>query len=178
QFRKSGKPLVAYLKGPGTREYYLATACDRIYMGPEEYLDVKGLRAEMMFFRGTLDKLGVQMEVEHAGKYKDFGDMFTRADMSPETKEVLNSVLDDAYSRLVSVIATARKKSPEEIRATIDEGPFLAKQAAAKGLVDSLIYEDQMFGKLQTRLKSSDLKKVSHRDYVKVPASSLNLEGG
>src|SRR5207247_11265574 len=60
----------------------------------------------------------------------------------------------------------------------IDDGPFLAKQAAAKGLVDELIYEDQMFGKLQTRLKSSDLKKVSHRDYVKVPASSLNLEGG
>src|SRR5260370_25204174 len=55
QFRKSGKPLVAYLQGAGTREYYLATAADRIYMGPEEYLDVKGLRAEMMFFKGALD---------------------------------------------------------------------------------------------------------------------------
>src|SRR2546425_796293 len=102
QFRKSGKPLVAYLKGPGTREYYLATAADRIYMGPEEYLDVKGLRAQMMFFKGTLDKLGVQVEIEHAGKYKDFGDMFERKDMSPETKEVLNSILDDVYGRLLS----------------------------------------------------------------------------
>src|SRR6266550_6932508 len=102
QFRKSGKPLVAYLKGAGTREYYLATAADHIYMGPEELLDLKGMRAQMMFFRGTLDKLGVQMEIEHAGKYKDFGDMFTRSDMSPETKEVLNSVLDDAYGRLLS----------------------------------------------------------------------------
>src|SRR5437879_8182130 len=121
KFRKSGKPLVAYLKGPGTREYYLATACDRIYMGPEEYLDVKGLRAAMMFFRGTLDKLGVQIEVEHVGKYKDFGDMFERKDMSPETKEVMNSILDDIYGRLLSTIATARKKSVEEIRATIDD---------------------------------------------------------
>src|SRR5215475_11239123 len=71
KFRKSGKPLVAYLKGPGAREYYLATAADRIYMGPEEYLDLKGLRAEVIYLKGTLDKLGVQVDVEHAGKYKD-----------------------------------------------------------------------------------------------------------
>jgi protease IV len=177
QFRKSGKPLVAYLKGPGTREYYLATACDRIYMGPEEYLDVKGLRAEMMFFRGTLDKLGVQIEVEHVGKYKDFGDMFERKDMSPETKEVTNTILDDVYGRLLSTIATARKKSVEEIRATIDEGPFLAQPSVSKGLIDSLRYEDQMFGELKDRLKSGEIHKLSHRDYLKVSPASLGLEG-
>src|SRR6266852_6879152 len=173
KFRKSGKPLVAYLRGPRTREYYLASAADRIYMGPEEYLDVKGLRAAMMFFKGTLDKLGVQMEIEHAGKYKDFGDMFERTDMSPETKEVMNSVLDDAYGRLLSTLASARNKTVEEIRATIDEGPFLANQAIAKGLIDSLRYEDQMFGELKDRLKSGEIKKLSHRDYMKVTAASL-----
>src|SRR6266478_5438305 len=110
QYRKSGKPLVAYLKGPTTREYYLASVADRIYMGPEEYLDVKGLRAAMMFFKGTLDKIGVQVEVEHAGKYKDFGDMFERTNMSEATKEVMNSVLDDVYGRLLSTIASAIKK--------------------------------------------------------------------
>jgi protease-4 len=178
QFRKSGKPLVAFLKGPGTREYYLATAADRIYMGPEEYLDVKGLRAEALYFRGTLDKLGVQVEVEHAGKYKDFGDMFTRKDMSPETKEVLNSVLDDVYGHLLSAIASSRKKTVEEIRATIDEGPFLAQPAVSKGLIDSLRYEDQMFGELKDRLKSGEINKLSSRDYMKVSASSLGLEGG
>ena len=58
---------------------------------------LKGLRAEMMYFKKTLDKIGVNVEVEHAGKYKDFGDMFTRTDMSPETREVINSVVDDLY---------------------------------------------------------------------------------
>ncbi len=177
RFRKSGKPLVAYLKGPTTREYYLASAADRIYMGPEEYLDVKGLRAAMMFFKGSLDKLGVQVEIEHAGKYKDFGDMFERTDMSAETKEVMNSVLDDVYGRLLSTLASARNKTVEEIRATIDEGPFLANQAVAKGLIDSLRYEDQMVGELKDRLKSGELKKLSHRDYMKVTAASLGLEG-
>ena len=177
QFRKSGKPLIAYLKGPTTREYYLATAADRIYMGPEEYLDVKGLRAEIMFFRSALDKLGVQVEIEHAGKYKDLGDMFERKDMSPETKEVMNSVLDDVYGRLLATIASARKKSVEEIRATIDEGPFLAQQAVSKGLIDELRYEDQMFGELKDRLKSGDIHKLSHRDYQRVTPASLGLEG-
>jgi protease-4 len=178
QFRKSGKPLVAYLKSAGTREYYLATAADHIYTGPEELLDVKGLRAQMMFFQGTLDKLGVEIEIEHAGKYKDFGDTFTRREMSPETEEVMNSVLDDVYGRLVGVIAASRKKSPEQVRAAIDQGPFLAEQALSNGLVDSLIYEDQMFGELQRRLKSENLPKIALKDYVKVPASTLDLEGG
>jgi protease-4 len=178
QFRKSGKPLVAYLNGPGTREYYLASAADRIYMDPEDYLDVKGLRAEIMYFRGTLDKLGVQVQVEHAGKYKDFGDMFTRKDMSPETKEVVNSILDDVYGRLISTIAASRKKTPEEIRAAIDEGPFLAQQAVSKGFIDSLRYEDQMFGELRDRLKSGELRRVAHREYMKVTPASLGLEGG
>src|ERR1035441_9926701 len=97
RFRKSGKPVVAYLREPGTREYYVALAADRIYLGPQEPLMLKGLRAESLSFKNTLDKLGVNVEVEHAGKYKDFGDMFTRADMSPETREVLNSVVADLY---------------------------------------------------------------------------------
>jgi protease-4 len=178
QFRKSGKPLVAYLKSAGTREYYLATAADRIHIGPEEVLDVKGLRAQMTFFKGTLDKLGVEVEIEHAGKYKDFGDMFTRKEMSPETEQVINSVLDDIYGRLVSVIAAARKKTPAQVRAMMDEGPFLAPQALQHGLVDSLIYEDQMFGELERRLKSTDLPKIALKDYVKVEPASLELEGG
>ena len=72
------------------------------------------------------------MDVEHAGKYKDFGDMFTRSDMSPETREVIDSVVDDLYGNLVARIAAARKKSPDEVRAIIDQGPFTA-HAGAEG---------------------------------------------
>ena len=67
-FKKSGKPLYAFLRAPGTREYYLATAADRVFMTPEDLLDVKGLRAELTYFKDTLDKLGVRIDVEHAGK--------------------------------------------------------------------------------------------------------------
>jgi protease-4 len=105
RFRKSGKPVYAYLRTPGTRDYYVAMAADRIYLGPEDPLMLKGLRAELMYFKNTLDKLGVAVEVEHAGKYKDFGDMFTRSGMSPETREVMSSVVADLYSNLVEKMA-------------------------------------------------------------------------
>ncbi len=90
QFRKSGKPVYAFLRAPGGREYYVSLPADRIYLGDEEPVYLKGLRAEIMYFKKSLDKLGVTVDVEHAGKYKDFGDMFTRTDMSPETREVID----------------------------------------------------------------------------------------
>ena len=101
KFKKSGKPVFAYLRQPGMREYYVACGADRIYLGPSEPVMVKGLRAEMMYFKKTLEKIGVTVDIEHAGKYKDFGDMFTRSDMSPETREVMTSVVDDLYGNLV-----------------------------------------------------------------------------
>ncbi|MCU1274146.1 MAG: signal peptide peptidase SppA, type [Bryobacterales bacterium] len=176
-FRKSGKLLYAYLKTPGAREYYLATAANRIYMDPEDELNLKGMRFELMYFKKTADKLGVQVEVEHAGKYKDFGDMFTRTSMSPETREVMTSIIDDLYGNLIQRIAAGRRKTPDEIRATIDDGPFLSTQARDKGLVDALLYEDQMFDELKGKLNAGELKKVSLRDYVKVPLSAAGLEG-
>src|SRR5271157_499241 len=124
EFRKSGKPLVAFLRGAGTHEYYLATAADRIYMTPEDMLDVKGLRVEGMYFKNSLDKLGVHADVVHAGKYKDFGDIFTRTDMSPETEEVLNQILDQYYNDLIRTIADGRKKDPRQVREAVDNGPL------------------------------------------------------
>jgi protease-4 len=176
KFKKSGKPVIAYLRQPGTREYYVAAAADRIYLGPSEPVMVKGLRAEMMYFKKTLDKIGVSVEIEHAGKYKDFGDMFTRSDMSPETREVMTSVVDDLYAGLVGGIAAGRKKTPDEVRAIIDQGPFTAPQALKAGLVDELRFEDQMWGELKDRLKAEP-SRVSMDKYSRVTTESLGLQG-
>jgi len=177
QFRKSGKPVYAYLRTPSAREYYLATAADRIYLGPADQMYVKGLRAEILYFKKTLDKLGVEIEVEHAGKYKDFGDMFSRTDMSPETREVMTGVVDDLYGNLVARIAAGRKKTPDEVRAIIDRGPFTAPQALKAGLVDALRFPDQMWGELRDRLKSGAPVKVALDKYAKVPLDAVGLEG-
>jgi protease IV len=177
QFRKSGKPLIAYLKTPNMRDYYMASACTKIYMSPTDELDLKGIGLELMYFKNTLDKLGVHVDVEHAGKYKDYGDQFTRSSMSPETNEVMTSLVEEFYGDLVNTIAKARNKSPEAIRATIDDGPFLAKQAKAQGLVDDLRYEDEAFGEIKTTLHQTELKKTTEQEYVSVPDGAVGMAG-
>jgi protease IV len=168
-FKKSGKPVYAYLRGAGMREYYVATAADRIYTSPEDELDVKGMRAELTYVKGTLDKLGVQMEFEHVGKYKDAPDMFTKTGPSPETREVIDALLDQFYGDFVSTVATARKKSEQDVRALIDTGPFAGPEALKGGLVDELAYEDQVFAKIKAAAKTSD-SKIGEHDYAKAPA--------
>jgi protease IV len=175
QFRKSGKPLIAYLQAPSAREYYMATACSKIYMSPVDLLDLKGVAFELLYFKNTLDKLGVHVDVEHAGKYKDYGDQFTKTSMSPETSEVMSSLADEIYSDLVNTVAKGRGKDPAAVRALIDNGPFLAKQAKANGLVDELRYEDEAFGELATTLHQKDIEKVTEQTYMDVPDAAAGL---
>ena len=165
KFKKSGKPVYAYLRGPGLREYYLASVADKIYFTPTDILYIKGLRAELTYYKGTLDKLGVQMEMEHAGKYKDALDSFVRTGMTPETREVMNSFLDDLYSQIISTIAGSRKKSDAEVRALIDEGPFLSKAAVEKGLIDATMFEDQFYDEVKKKVGGDELKKISIGEY-------------
>lgn len=176
QFRKSGKPIYAFLRAPGGREYYISLPADHIYLGDQEPVYLKGLRAEIMYFKKTLDKVGVTVDVEHAGKYKDYGDMFTRSDMSPETREVMTSLVTNLYGNLVDRIAAARKKTPDQVRALIDQGPFTASQALSAGLVDGMKFEDQMWGELGEKLGVTPIK-VNAAQYATVPPESAGLPG-
>jgi protease-4 len=165
-FKRSGKPVAAWLRAPGMREYYVAAAADRVYLSPEDMLDVKGLRIEAMYFKGTLDKLGIQMEVEHAGKYKDAGDVYSRTSMSPETREALNSILDELYPRVLGALAQGRHKRVEEVRALVDQGPFLAPKAQAAGLVDALEYRNRLMDRLAGEWKVERSSFVPERRYL------------
>ena len=164
-FKKSGKPVYAQLQGAGMREYYVASVADKIYDSPDDLVNVKGMRLETMYLKGALDKVGVAFEFDHIGRYKDAGDMFTRKDMSPETREVLNQVLDQLYGDFCKTVGNGRHKSPEDVEAAVNQGPFTASKAKDAGLVDVLAYEDQLFGELKKKVGAGDLSKLSLRTY-------------
>lgn len=166
-FKKSGKPVYAYLRSPGSHEYYLASAADKIYVSPDDEVDVKGFLLQALYFKGTLDKIGVQMQVDHIGRFKDAGDIYTRTNMSPESREVYSQVLDQIYGNFCSTIAQGRHKTADEIRSLVDMGPFLAGQAKAAGLIDELGYEDDVYSDLKKKLDISDLKKTGIRTYFR-----------
>src|SRR5947207_7285248 len=110
-FRTSGKPVYAYMETGLNKDYYIATACDKIFVPPPGELFTIGLAADVMFFIGSLDKLGIYPDMYQIGKYKSAGDMFTQKQMTKAHSEYINSLLDDLYGRYLEAIAKARKKS-------------------------------------------------------------------
>jgi protease IV len=180
-FRTSGKPVYAYLELGLNKEYYIATACDKIFVPPPGELFINGLAADVMFFRGSLDKLGIYPDIYQIGKYKSAGDMFTQKEMTDAHREYINSMLDDLFNRYVNTIAQARHKTPEEVRTLIDNAPYDADQAKAAGLIDEAMYRDQVDNELKKLLgqKQSDtLAAVRAVDYRDVSPESLGLNKG
>lgn len=180
-FRSSGKPVYAYLELGMNKEYYIATACDKIYVAPPGELFINGLAADVMFFRGSLDKLGIYPDMYQIGKYKSAGDMFTQKQMTDAHREYINSLLDDLFNRYVETIAKARGKSADEVRALIDNAPYSAAKAKEAGLIDSVAYRDELDKELKAKLgyKETDpLKIVRGSTYSEVEPDSLGLDKG
>jgi protease-4 len=180
-FRSSGKPVYAYMEYGMNKEYYIATACDKIYVAPPGELFITGLAADVMFFRGSLDKLGVYPDIFQIGKYKSAGDTFTQKQMTDAHRQYVNELLDDFYNRFIETTGKARGKSVEEMKALIDKAPYNARSAKAAGLIDGAAYRDEVDKELKKLLgykESEDLRLVRGSEYRQVDAQSLGLNKG
>jgi protease-4 len=163
------------------KEYYVATACDRIYVAPIGELATVGLAADVMSLGGSLEKLGIKADFYQIGKYKTAPEQYTRKSMSDANKEVLNSVLDEFFNRYVATIAATRHKSETDVRAIIDRAPLRAEEAKEAGLIDDAKYRDEVEGELKKRLGYKDADKlniVRESEYRRVEPESLKLDGG
>jgi len=180
-FRTSGKPVYAYVEFGLNKEYYIATACDKIIVPPPGELFINGLAADVMFFRGSLDKLGIYPDIYQIGKYKSAGDTFTQKQMTDAHREYINSLLDDLFNRYVNAIAQARHKTPEEVRTLIDNAPYSATKAKEVGLIDDALYRDDVEKQFKTMLGYKDTDTfvaVRGSDYRDVSPESLGLNKG
>lgn len=176
EFRKSGKSVVAFLEYGGDREYYLASAADRVYLMPTSPLDLTGVASYEIFLRGTLDKIGAYPDFLHIGDYKTAVNQMTETGFTPAHREMSESLNRDMYDQLVRGIAEARKKTEAEVRALIDQGPFVPEEALRHGLVDDLAYEDQLDDRVpELRGEDGNRRRIEGTDYQRVPAGSLGI---
>ena len=172
-FRRSGKPIYAALAGGGERDYLLATAATHIHMPPTALLELDGLSASALFFRGAFDKLGISPNFEHVGEYKSAIETYTRSDLSPPAREALDAILADDEALLVDTLAACRHMSPDSLRHLIDEGPYTAAEARSVGLVDSLMYEADV-DSMATRRGNRRLESQSLTRYIeRMPEGGL-----
>jgi protease IV len=175
-FRSSGKPIVAYLEYGGEQEFYLASACDKVFLMPSASLDLTGVASYELFLRGTLDMIGAYPDTLHIGQYKTASNTFTEHTYTPAHREMAQSLNADMYEQLVRGLADGRHKSEKEIRALIDHGPFLPEDAVRAGLVDDVAYEDELDDKI--KLASGAVRFLSDADYRRVSPASLGLNRG
>ena len=162
--RAAKKQVWVFLTEGGMREYYLASAANTILIAPAGHLSITGLAAETVFFKGTLDKLGIEAQVHQAGQYKAAGEPFTRESMSEAHREMLNGLLDDLYGQIVEDIAHARQKNLHAVRELIDQGLFMAREALEAGLVDHVAYEDEIPTLLESKL--NPVHVITTEDYL------------
>ena len=172
-FRASGKPVKAYLRYAGTRDFYLASAASELTLDPYGVLLLPGLASQPMFFAGAFEKFGIGVQVTRVGKYKSAVEPYTRKDMSPESREQIQKLIDDVWRELTVTIEGARKLPAGTFQKIVDaKGLIRADAALQTKLVDRVAYLDEVLAelKLETGRKGSDkpFKQIALKEYAKM----------
>jgi protease-4 len=145
--REAGKPVVVYFSsGPSDGGYYLASAADWIVAPPISLVGLDGLRSEATFYKGTMDKLGIEFDFERIGDYKSAPEQYSRTSMSEPARENREAILDDIFNELTRKIAAGRDMTVDRVMEVIDNGPYNAIEAREAGLVDQIAYQDELPG--------------------------------
>jgi protease IV len=175
-FKTSGKPVYAFLEYGGDREYYLATAADKVFLVPTATLDLTGVATYEVFLRGTLDWVGTYPDLLHIGDYKTAINIFTERTFTPAHREMSASLNRDQFEQLVRAVADGRRKTEAEVRTAIDEGPHLPEDALRHGLVDDLAYADELDDLVGDVGAPGTLRLVESDEYARVSWESLGVQ--
>jgi protease-4 len=183
-FKESGKPIVAFLEYGGDREYYLASAADKVFLVPTSPLDLTGVASYEIFLGGMFDNIGASPDYQKIGPYKTAVNQLEERGFTPAHREMAESLNRDMYAQLVRGIAESRKKSEADVRALFDRGPFIGREALEAGLVDDLVYEDQLDDRLPVlkddgrtvrKIEGSTYRGVSERAVGFRPRSRIAI---
>ena len=142
---------------------------------PSTPLDLDGVATYELFLRGTLDKIGAYADLHHIGAYKTAVNTFTEKGFTKTHREMDESLNRDLYEQIVGGIAESRKKTEADVRALLNEGPFLPEDALRAGLIDDVAYEDQVDDKLRA---GESRKHLDGDDYARVSPASVGLNRG
>ncbi|XP_011014570.1 PREDICTED: serine protease SPPA, chloroplastic [Populus euphratica] len=180
-FKKSGKFVVAYLPACREKEYYLASACDDLYLPPAAYFSFYGFTVQAAFLAGVFEKVGIQPDVQRIGKYKSAGDQLTRKSMSKENCEMLTAILDNIYGNWLDKVSSTKGKKIEDMKNFINEGVYKVERLKEEGLITNMHYDDEVISMLKEKVgvqKDKVLPMVDYRKYSRVRNWTLGLTGG
>ena len=158
------------------KEYYLATACDKIILHPVGSLNINGIGGYHPYFKKALAKLGIEAEVERVEEYKTALNMLTEEGFTKAEKEMLESIYEDFFSQYVKTVAHTRGKSEEEVKKLINLGFLHGEEALKAGLVDHLLYQNEIEKLIKG--KREKINRIILSQYSRIKPTSLGLDRG
>lgn len=158
-FKKSGKPIHAYLQYADTRDFYIASVADDLALDPNGMVFMPGLASEGMFLKGLFDKFGIGVQAVKVGEFKSAVEPYTRTDFSPENRAQLESLLGELWGEMRDTVAEARQMNGVEFQELIDGGKsYIAEDLVTASLIDRLVYTDEILQDLKEKTGVSDPK--------------------
>ncbi len=159
-FKSSGKSIVFYYEGISGANYaFAASIADEIYLNPIGSIDLKGISVNMPYFKNLLDTLGIDVVNLKSHDYKTAGNPITEDHMTDAERETYEALLDDMYAEIVTMIKEGRgDKLAKSVEQLIDDGPYWnADKALEVGLIDGVIYEDQLEDEIKDKFQSAKI---------------------
>lgn len=182
--RARGGKVAAFLRGGGMKDYFLATAADRIYAHPNSRLSIVGLRVEVYFFAELLEKLGAKAEFVRIAEYKSRPEQFSERTSTKPSAEQRQLLLTDTWNHLVRTMAKDREATPERVAGWIDAAPHTPEDARTGGMIDELSYVDELDARVSewigraVKLKAPSKLPVHAHAFGPGPAVAvLHIEG-
>lgn len=170
-FKKSGKFIIAYGDNYTQKGYYLSSIADKVFLNPLGKVNIIGIASSTIFYKKALDKLGVEMLTFKVGTYKGAVEPYILDHLSDANKEQIKTYINGLWDNIVEDIAKARNITPESIREFADQGHALeeGEMFLKTGLIDSLVYREDLYGYFKNKLdieKSKKLNLVSLNDVL------------
>ena len=170
-FKTSKKPVIAYSEVYSQGAYYLASAASKVYLNPEGDLEFKGFSANLMFFKGALDKLGVEPQIIRVGNYKSAVEPFINTKMSDYNRQQVSVYVNGLYQTFLAGISESRKLSTDSLFQIADQLKIQApNDALTHKMVDGLKYKDEVLDELRNitgKGKKDDINSITINDYIK-----------
>ena len=181
-FKTSGKPVVAYQGNMTQASYYLCSAADKVYINPQGLLELKGLAAQITFFKSTLEKLGIEVTVIKHGKYKAAVEPFIQEKMSDENRLQTTAYIKSLWEQYKSDVSSTRPVSTYAIDEFANKGMMLSKAeiAVQMQLIDGIKYYDEVIAELKTAInfkQNKKLKLINPKKYVTDEYLDLDTQG-
>jgi len=171
EFKATGKFIYAYADYYYFPTYFMASVADSVFVNPEGEMAFNGMVAQVTFFAGALEKLGVNMQVVRAGKFKGAVEAYTRNNLSPENKEQIEIYINSVFNETLAKISKSRKIDVAKLKADADELKMKSvNDFKSNGYIDAVAYRDQFYSAMKKRMGVKDDHKVpliSEQKYAK-----------